>query len=367
MITVVYGTTGELIKLAPLLKKLEQRGTPALTLCTGQQIEQIPELLRDFGLRQPDIWLARGVRGRDLSRPRQIPGWVCNVAASWARQRTHVARTVRAQTQPIVIVHGDTFTTVLGAMIGRTLGEPVAHIEAGLRSGDWRNPFPEEVDRRLASRLATIHYAPGPWAATNLRRGSTTGEIIDTGANTIRDAIELGAGAAPSLPLPRGAFGIASLHRFELLNDAAALRAIVELLRDASRTLPVLFVDHPVTAAALRTAKLDDRFDDRLVRIPRQKYFPFLALLVRSAFLVTDSGGSQEECAALGHPCLVHRARTERLDGLDSCVELSKLDLETVRGFLEGPWEPALGTTNNASPTQVILDHLERQGHLTRH
>ena len=122
----------------------------------------------------------------------------------------------------MVLVHGDTMTTVYGAILGRALSAPVAHIESGLRSFDLLHPFPEELNRRLTSRIATICYAPGAWAAANLRRG----QIVDTGSNTIRDALQWSNRRLPvPVELPNEPFGIVSLHRFELLNDRRLLAA----------------------------------------------------------------------------------------------------------------------------------------------
>lgn len=359
---VVYGTTGELIKLAPLLRRLEERGSPATTVCTAQQPEQIPAMLRDFGLSPPDHWLARGHRGRDLTRPAEIPRWLATVARGFAHARPHLRAALRGAPRPLVLVHGDTFTTVLGALIGRAVRAPVAHLEGGLRSGDWRNPFPEELNRRITSRIATIHLAPGAWAAGNLRAAGVRGTIVDTGANTIRDSLDMAAGADPGVPLPGEPFGLVSIHRFELLNDRDRLRAILEVLREAAHRMPLLFIDHPVTAKTIGDAGLDGLFGERFRRVPRQRYFPFLALLRRSAFLVTDSGGSQEECAQLGHPCLVHRAVTERRDGLEGPVVLSGLDLDVVRDFLKGPWTATAPPGGALSPTDLIMRYLAHEG-----
>jgi UDP-N-acetylglucosamine 2-epimerase (non-hydrolysing) len=101
--------------------------------------------------------------------------------------------------------------------------------------------------------------------------------------------------------------------------------------------------------------------------VPRQPYFRFIALLRASAFLVTDSGGSQQECAQLGHPCLVHRALTEHSDGLDGSVVLSRMDLEVVRTFLKSPPAGSSSSTKDSrGPTDVIIEHLESRGHLTQ-
>ena len=366
MIGVAYGTTGELIKLSPILTRLNAIGSPALTLCTGQQVEQIPTLLDDFGLPQPDIWLSRREGGRDLERPMDLIPWASRILTVFARHRQMLRERMEPITsKPLLLVHGDTLTTVLGSLMGHTLRVPVAHIEAGLRSGNWRNPFPEELNRRAVARLARIHFAPGLCAAENLRTMKVKGEIVDTTVNTMYDALDLVQPGAHDVELPSKPFGLVSLHRFELLGKPRTLQAILELLHETSRSTPILFVDHPVTMAAIATNDLDSLFDEHFRRIPRQRYFHFIALLRASTFLVTDSGGSQEECARLGHPCLVHRAATERDDGLNGPVVLSRMDLGVVQAFLRDPMAYAHPAADHQqSATSVIVDHLRTHGYI---
>jgi UDP-N-acetylglucosamine 2-epimerase (non-hydrolysing) len=360
VILVVFGTTGELIKLAPVLLRLDERGCGYVLATTGQQVEQIPSFLEQFGLRQPDLWLGRGARGRDLRVNGDIPGWFGSVARSYLRHRRALRQTLHAgQGRPLVLVHGDTMTTVLGAAIGRSLRFPVAHIEGGLRSFDLRHPFPEELNRRLASSLSRIDYAPGAWAASNLG-----GDVVDTGSNTIRDSLELVPDGDPSFRLPQRPFGIVSLHRFELLNSRRLLTGTLELLADAARRTPLLFVDHPVTAAALERFDLSRLFDGAtFVRIPRLRFFDYVRAERRSAFVVTDSGGSQEECYYLDLPCLVHRVRTERREGLGENAVLSGLRGEVLRDFLADPSRYRRRTPlPEASPSDVIVADLQRRG-----
>lgn len=367
MIVVVYGTTAELIKLAPVLRRLKDRQAPLLTLCTGQHVEQIPALLDDLELPHPYIWLGRGNDGRDLERKRNLPVWLVQVAKAFARARGNLLEQFASDsTSPLLLVHGDTMTTVLGALMGRLMRVPVAHVEAGIRSGDWRNPFPEELDRIAAARLARIHYAPGPHAAANLRSMNARGEIVDTGGNTIRDALEMVPAVAHGIDLPKEPFGIVSLHRSELLGNRSAFAAILEELRTASRRTLLVFIDHPVTAAAIKAHRLESLFDERFRRIPRQRYFRFIALQQASVFVVTDSGGSQEECARVGHPCLVHRAVTERPDGLDGgSVVLSRMSLDVVREFLENPSaHQTAPAEDRVHPSDAIIRHLELRGYL---
>jgi len=360
VILVVYGTTGELIKLAPVLTRLRERGHEYLSATTAQQVEQIPSLLEQLGLPEPHVWLGRGARGRDLRTNSDVPGWLATVLTRFARNGRKLTRSLRkGPGNPLVLVHGDTMTTVLGATMGRMLRTGVAHIEGGLRSYDWRNPFPEELNRWAASRLARIHYAPGSWAASNLRHGT----VVDTGSNTIRDSLTLVPDSfQPPVEIPDEPYGVVSIHRYELLDDRELLGRTLDVLAEHARSMPLLFVDHPVTEAAIRKHGLEERADG-LHRIPRLTFFPFIALLRRSRFLFTDSGGSQEECFYLDHPCLVHRMKTERQEGLGENVVLSRFDFDVVREFLATPQKRRRSTDLPAhSPSDVIVDDLRARG-----
>ena len=361
MILVVFGTTGELIKLAPVLQRLEARGHGYHLATTGQQVEQIPSFLAQFGLRQPDLWLARGAGGRDLRVNSDIPGWATRALRTFVSRRTQLRRRLSAELgRHLVLVHGDTMTTVLGAAMGRALRVPVAHIESGLRSFSLRHPFPEELNRRMTSSLARIHYAPGSWAAANLSRG----DVVDTGSNTIRDSLALVTDGALPARVPGELFGVVSLHRFELLNNGQALAGTLEVLADSVERMPLLFVDHPVTAAAIQRFRLQGLFDtSRFVRVPRLPFFDFVRIERRSAFVVTDSGGSQEECFYLDRPCLVHRVRTERREGLGENVVVSGMRLDALRDFLRDPTRYRRRTALPAeSPSDVIVADLEQRG-----
>jgi UDP-N-acetylglucosamine 2-epimerase (non-hydrolysing) len=255
-------------------------------------------------------------------------------------------------------------TTLLGTLIGRGLGAPVAHIEAGVRTWDLRHPFPEELNRRLVSKLAQIHYAPGAEAASNIKRGI----VVDTGMNTIRDSLEL-AGASVELPFGLEAgdeFGLVSLHRYELLNDEALLGAALRALAEHPAQRRMLFVDHPVTVAAMARFGLLDVFEGSSVtRMARRSFFDFIGLLRQAAFVVTDSGGTQVESYMLDKPCLIHRKKVEQPDGIGENVVVSGFDLTALSAFLDDPSRHRRHTAPPAvSPTQIILDDLEQRGYL---
>ncbi len=353
MITAVYGTTGELIKLSPVLRRLQDGGVPWSSATTGQQVQQIPPLLDMLGLPQPQIWLAHGRRGRDLATNADIPPWLVDVTRGAVRARSEL------RNADLILVHGDTMTTVLGTSLGRVLRRPVAHIEAGVRTWDIRHPFPEELNRRAVSALAQIHYAPGPMAAANLRRGS----IVDTGANTIYDAVLESPRREPALPVGTP-FGVVSLHRYELLSDRALLtRTLSSLAQYAREHMPILHVDHPVTVAAIERHGLSALFGEQFVRIGRLPFFDFVELLRRSSLFVTDSGGGQLESWLLDVPCLVHRKVVEQDAGVGENVVVSGLDGGVLERFLVEHERYHRRTELPAtSPSDVIVADLAARG-----
>lgn len=361
LIAVVYGTTGELIKLLPVLDRFRQRGICYLSVTTAQQVEQIPNLLKSFDLPRPDIWLAHGARGHDLRTNGDVPGWMFAVVSKFVSAAGGLKKKlVAGPGQPLVLVHGDTMTTVLGSAMGRVMRVPVAHIEAGMRSHDLRQPFPEELNRRVTSKIANIHYAPGAYAAANLRGGV----IIDTGSNTIRDSLQMIRDTGP-LPFsaPDGPFGLVSLHRFELLNNRPLLTATMQALADNADRHVMLFIDHPVTAAALSKYGLDRFFDRGLRRIPRLLFSQFIELERRSAFVVTDSGGSQEETYYMDVPCLIHRGKTEHPEGIGENVVVANYNIEVLDDFLRDPSRFRRKNPLPAhSPSDVIVDDLVARG-----
>jgi UDP-N-acetylglucosamine 2-epimerase (non-hydrolysing) len=366
LIACVYGTTGELIKLAPVLLRLEKRGADLTTWCTGQQADELAEMATALGLPEPDLLLGKGFRGQPLAKAKHIPTWIAQVTANFAYSWPRLRRAAAPRDRSIVLVHGDTFTTVLGALFARSLGIQVGHIEAGMRSHDIRHPFPEELNRRTAAWLTSIHFAPGSDPVSNLRR--RPGTVVDTGMNTVRDSLDLVPDATDSLverlgPLPE-VFGVVSLHRFEFIRDRHLFEATLRALQDAAKTYPLYFVDHAPTRVKVEEYGLESLFaDDGLRRVAKLSYFEFITLVRRSSFAVTDSGGLQQESYYLGHPCLVHRSTTETLEGLDGNVVLSRFDLGVLREFLRDPTSYALaGAPEGPSPSDIVVDVLRDRG-----
>lgn len=309
-ILAVLGTRPEAVKLAPLLRRLRADRDIRLTLCaTAQHRELLDQTLAVFGLR-PHLDL-------DLMRPGQTPN---AVLARVVRAMDPVCARLRPE---LLLVQGDT-TTVLGAALaafGR--GVPVAHLEAGLRTGDLGRPFPEEANRVLTDRLSALLLAPTPQARRNLlAEGASSRDVYVTG-NTAVDAV-LWAAARPRpwrcRPLAAwtaapGPIGLVTMHRRESFGPplAAMMSALREAAeRDASRRW--VFPVHPTPQVRRLAPRL--LAHPRILLTPPLDYLDCVRLMRRCELVATDSGGIQEEAPSLGKPVLILRDKTERPEAL---------------------------------------------------
>jgi UDP-N-acetylglucosamine 2-epimerase (non-hydrolysing) len=362
MIAFFYGTSAELIKLAPIMRRLQDRGVSFEQWVTAQHVSHLEELTSELGLPAIDRWLSRGVRGGgDLVRVIDVPLWLLGICWAFISRYGTFRRALRKDGRAgVLVVHGDTMTTPLGALFGRLLGARVAHVEAGMRSFDLRNPFPEEIDRRLTAYLAHVHYAPGTEPAHNVRN---RGAVVDTHHNTVRDSIDLALAnvSAPAIEQP---FGVVSLHRQELINNRDVFTRTIDYLIQQAEDRRILFIDHNVTVEAMARFGILERFQkSKLIHRPRMSYFEFAAALENCEFLFTDSGGGQQETYFLDRPCLVHRLRTEMTDGEGASMVLSRFDFDVVDKFFENPGRFKHGEQlPQRRPSDIIIDDMVGRG-----
>jgi UDP-N-acetylglucosamine 2-epimerase (non-hydrolysing) len=364
-IAFIAGTTAEIIKLAPVIRALDERGGGVELWNTAFHVGGLPATLTDLGLPQPAVDLVPSRRQSDVVRVTQVPGWAARIAWTVVRRRRGLRGRLARGSRPLVVVHGDTFSTVLGALIGRFLGAEVAHVEAGMRTGNIWHPMPEEINRRVVAKIATLHFAPTQHEVEHLRREKARGSIVDTGANTVIDALRMAIdGDAPAIDLPER-FGLVTLHRFEMLRNGSIFSRTLEVLHEASRTMPLVMPAGNTERNRIDELGLSHLFDDRFRLVDKQPYARFMPLLARASFVVTDSGGLQQECGILGKPAAIHREAVESQQGIGDNLLLTGLDMDVLRGFLGG-WEsyarPSL--LEQFHPTDVIVSELGRTGHL---
>lgn len=316
-ILVVMGTRPEAIKLAPVVAALRRiKGFKTLVCATAQHRELLDQVLAMCGL-EPDFDL-------DLMRPGQSPDAV-------AKRVLVSLGPLLARVKPdMVVVQGDTTTAAAAALSAAERGIPVAHVEAGLRSFDFKDPFPEELNRVFIDTLSSLVFPPTPKAKKNLVRENLGGRLCLMTGNTVVDALKSAEGGqAPRLLNQQEV--LVTLHRREI-HGRPLTRIYTSLLRLVKQHENLLFV-YPVhpNPLILKTAK-------RMLRHPRIRllhplsYPDFLAHLKRCLFVVTDSGGVQEEAVCLGKPVLVVREKTERPEilarGAGRLVGLSPARLE---------------------------------------
>lgn len=352
MIHLVLGTKAQFIKMAPIMVELERRRVPYNFLFTGQHQQHIDEMLAGFALRLPDHVLRVG---GDLTRVRSLMGWFARHSLSLLGKCREYFQRDRGG---IVLVHGDTASTLLGALMGRAAGLVVAHVEAGLRSARALQPFPEELIRRMVFRLSRVLFCPGAWAVDNVRHLQK--ETVNTGHNTLLDALRLVSGnGQPTDHVPQHPFGLVSIHRYENVFRPATFARILRLIENAAERVPLLFIMHPVTERRLMESGWLERLEGnpRIQLRRRYPYSAFMALLRQAEFLITDGGSNQEESFYLGIPCLLMRQVTERTEGLGANVVLSGCQEAVVTRFIANyPNHRLPPSRPSCSPTHIIVD-----------
>ncbi|WP_027480450.1 non-hydrolyzing UDP-N-acetylglucosamine 2-epimerase, partial [Deinococcus pimensis] len=306
-IVVAFGTRPEATKMAPVIEALSKEpGVTPVILVTGQQREQLDSALAVFGL-TPDADL-------DVMTQRQtLPDLTARIVPAAARR-------LRELEADMVLVHGDTTTTFCMAYAAFVEGIPVGHVEAGLRSGSMREPFPEEANRRLTSVLTTLDFAPTELSRDNLRRENKTGDGVFVTGQTAVDAVRAVASRSPLRPGWQGKRLVTiTMHRRENLPVMAELALG---LRDVALRHPERHFVYPVHLnPAVREAVYPALSDVANVELIEPiAYDEMAALMAASELLATDSGGLQEEGASLGVPVAVLRNVTERPEGLAAGV-----------------------------------------------
>lgn len=320
----IFGTRPEAIKMAPVVRTLlEDPHFEHFLVVTAQHREMLDQVLELFSIKA-DFDL-------DIMEERQT---LSQITINALRGLDSVIEKVLPH---LVLVHGDTTTTFVGALSAYYHRIPVAHVEAGLRSHDRFNPYPEEMNRLLADTIADIYLTPTSEARKNLRREGVDSKKIFVTGNTVVDALKSLEGYLDQIPLPRPLsptrpYILAEVHRRE--NWGEPLRQIALALRDIAQESPDLDIalslhKNPV----VRESLLPVLGETTNVHIFEPfNYLEFLSLMKKSFFIVSDSGGIQEEAPSFHKPVLVTRIVTERPEGVEAGVlKVVGVDRQKVR------------------------------------
>jgi UDP-N-acetylglucosamine 2-epimerase (non-hydrolysing) len=310
-ILVVFGTRPEIIKMFPVIEELKRSEFECVVLTTAQHREMTDMFMQTFGI-SPDIDL-------DLMQARQtLPDLT-------ARLMSTISPVLAEHKPDMVLVQGDTTTVMVTALAAAYQQIPVGHVEAGLRTDQLFNPFPEEINRRLCGQLTRLHFAPTPIAEQALLAENIPAEWIYRTGNTVIDAIlrmhdrnpDFNYPASIGLDLSQGQrLVLVTAHRREnwgapMAQICQALLALCERYRDLRLVFPVH--RNPIVRETVFPL-LENHPQIQLVE--PLDYIPLMDLIRRSSLVLTDSGGIQEEAPSLGKPVLVMRETTERPEGV---------------------------------------------------
>jgi UDP-N-acetylglucosamine 2-epimerase len=322
----VFGTRPEAIKMAPLVRLLNEDAEICSVLCvTAQHREMLDGVLELFELK-PDYDL-------NIMQPNQTIGAItANVLAG-------LEGVIEKETPDVLLVHGDTTTTFAAALAGFYKMCGVGHVEAGLRTHDKYSPYPEEMNRLLTSRLADVHFAPTPRNRDNLlREGVDESKVFVTG-NTVIDALldvsrrpyTFTEGPLATLEPDKRRLITVTCHRRENLGEN--MTAIFSAVRDIAETFEDVEIVYPVHLNPRVRAAADEtlRGAARVHLVEPLGYQAFVKLMSMSYLIITDSGGMQEEAPSLGKPVLVVRKETERPEAVEAgTVRLAGVKREEI-------------------------------------
>lgn len=317
----VVGTRPEAIKMAPVILAFKNTtGFVVRVLATAQHRHMLDQVLKVFDI-EPDIDL-------DIMRPNQA------LTTLTARLLLDLDDVLQAERPDVVLAQGDTTTVMTVALACFYHWIPFGHVEAGLRTWDMQNPFPEEMNRVIAGRLAKWHFAPTESSRQNLlREGVADNEIVVTG-NTVIDALLSVAERSVELPVeldPTKRLILVTAHRRENFGEPfeRVCRALLVLL-ERNPDVQVLYPVHP-NPNVRDTAHRLLGAHPRVVLCDPLDYLPFVAAMKRAYLILSDSGGVQEEAPALGRPVLVLRHETERPEAVEEgVVKLVGTDFDAI-------------------------------------
>ncbi len=311
-IAIVFGTRPEAIKMAPVVKEAERRGLNSIVIVTAQHREMLDQKLGVFQIK-PDYDLNIMRENQDLFH---VTSSVIN----------HIKPVLEKERPDVLLVQGDTTTTFAASLAAFYLKIPVGHVEAGLRTWNKYNPFPEEMNRQITTRLTDFHFAPTEWAKNNLMREGITAEKIFVTGNTVIDALLMivdpnytfSEEPLRSIDYSKRKVILLTSHRRENFGDP--MRTVFLACRQIVETHPEVELIYPVHP----NPNVQKAAKEILAGVPRvhllkpMEYRPFVQLMNKSYLIMTDSGGVQEEAPTLGKPVLVLRNTTERPEAINA-------------------------------------------------
>jgi len=357
MIYVVIGTKAQFIKMAPVIKRLEEENVRYILVDLGQHLKISSRLRNELGIKDPDVVLGK----EDINQISKGMRWMIEVFIKGLSKKW-ISKNIFNAGSGVCLIHGDTASTLVALYLAKRLGLKVAHVEAGLRSWHLWEPFPEEIIRVFVMHLSDILFAPSRWAYDNLVTMGLGEKAILLPANTslestlwsLKKKVEWGG-------IPDN-YALITAHRMENIFSKKRLQFIVNVIKKVTSILPAVFIHHNPTLVQLRK----HRFLSQIEALPNiyiqglTSHAHFIHLIARSEFVVTDGGSIQEECYYLNKPCLLLRNYTERIEGIGENVVLCKFSEKVLDEFIENySFYKRKKEFIQCSPSVKIVEHLK--------
>ncbi len=356
-IMLIVGARPNFMKMAPLYFALTEAGTlDPLIVHTGQHYDYAmsQSFFEDLELPEPHYFLGTGSGSH---------------GEQTAKVMLECEKVFSAEKPDLVVVFGDVNSTLACSLTAKKMLIPVAHVEAGLRSFD--ETMPEEINRRVTDVVSDLLFTPSPDGDENLAREGINGHRVHRVGNIMIDSLvrilgrisaEQQAGILRQWNLRQGDYVLVTLHRPSNVDEKASLQGILAYLSRLSQSVPVVFPMHPRTKKNIETFGIDVPLGDALQIIEPVRYREFLTLEKNARFVLTDSGGIQEETTFLGLPCLTLRPNTERpitiTQGTNELADLGTIEEQSQR-LLAGRWKtgsvPALWDGRTAARIARVI------------
>ncbi len=354
------GTTTELIKLSPIISELEKRKINFKIIASGQTKIKFDELSLIIKKRKADISL-----GDKIDRSSVIKFSLWSISAFLKAFSLRKEFKGLNSKNSYFIVHGDPVSSLIGAVVAKFYRLKLVHIESGLRSFNFLEPFPEEICRVLISGMADIHFCPNEWAMKNLSHGK--GEKVNTFQNTLIESYWRVASKKKlydkELELGSKKYFVLIVHRQEhvIFGKEKSEQLIKFILDNSPKNMTCVFVTHAITSNFLESVKFKLGIHKNRVRLVSRLHYPeFVSLLDNAQFVLTDGGSNQEELYYMGVPCVLLRNDTERIEGLGENVVLSKGKKTIIKSFMKNYKKYRRDKIKiKKRPSKIIVDKLE--------
>lgn len=353
------GTTAEFIKLAPIIKTFKKRNIKFKIIASGQNQIDFQELRNYTGHIDAHINFPKKTAKSSI-----IGFFIWTIKTFFLALSTfrHEVNTGN-QKKSYLLIHGDTISSLVGAVAGKICGFKIVQIEAGLRSFNLLEPFPEEICRLIITKIADILFAPNNWAVKNLH--NALGQKIDTKQNTLIESCfwAINKNTDNDYIKRFKNYYILFIHRQEHIyfNQNWTRDIINTIINKAPKKLNCVLVMHALTSRILTSGEIDQlsRVRNKFITLPKLPYIDFINLVKHAEFIATDSCTNQEEASYLGVPYLGLRNLTERIEGLQQNVVISKGNKQVINNFLRNYKKyKRKPLTTKKRPSEIIVNYL---------